>query len=57
MKIGDKVVFRKVVGNERVGRIVGISEDGKKVAVSTLLDVFIVEPAVEDIIVIEESKK
>lgn len=56
MKIGDKVVFRKLADNERTGRIVGFSEDGKGVAVSTLFDTFIVHPnPFEDIVVIEEK--
>lgn len=56
MKIGDKVVFRKIGDNERTGRIIGINKGGKTVAVSTFLDVFIVDTASEDIVVIEENK-
>ena len=57
MKIGDKVVFRKIADNERTGRIIGISKDGRSVAIGTLFDTFIVHPSYEDIVVIEESKK
>lgn len=56
MKIGDKVVFRKLEDVERTGQIVGASEDGKKVAVKTLFGTFIVNPAFDDIVVIGEKK-
>lgn len=56
MKIGDKVVFRKIADEERVGKIVGFNEDGSRVAIETPNKFFIVEPCFEAIVVIEEKK-
>jgi len=56
MKIGDKVVFRKLIDKERIGRIIGISKDGKSVAVKTRHSAFVVHPAFEDIVVIKEEE-
>lgn len=56
MKRGDKVVFRKLLDKERIGRIIGISKDGKSVAVKTPRHAFVVHPSFEDIVVIQEEK-
>lgn len=56
MKIGDKVVFRKMADKERTGRIIGISKDGKSVAVKTRRGYFVVHPSFEEIVVIKEGE-
>jgi len=56
MKVGDKVVFRTLLGKERTGRIIGISKDGKSAAVKTRRGYFVVHPSFEDIVVIQEEK-
>ena len=56
MKIGDKVVFHKLAGIDGIGKIVGSSEDGKTIAIKTLFRTVIVNPAIDDIVVIKEEK-
>lgn len=56
MKIGDKVAFSKWAGIDGIGKIVGASKDGKTIAVKTRFKTVIVNPVIDDIVVIKEKK-
>ena len=56
MKIGDKVAYSKWAGEDGIGKIVGVSQNGKLIAVKNCFRIIIIDTVIDDIVMLKESK-